>query len=142
MLSNTYTRSTDVHTWPALQNPPQDVPFAAMFISASSQMITGSFPPNSRATFFKFSDAKREIRFPVLTEPVKVMMGTSGCFTSASPASPPRPVTTFMTPGGISPPATSIQCRMEREVTSDGFIMMVFPQANAGANFQPMSASG
>ena len=104
--------------------------------------MTGSLPPNSRDTFFKLSAANLAIRFPVRTDPVKVRMGTSGCLTNASPASPPKPVTTFITPAGILPPAISIQCNMEREVISDGFITMVFPAANAGANFQPMRDKG
>ena len=141
-LSNTYTRSMDVHTCPAFKKPPQDVPLAATSISASSQMITGSFPPNSRETFFKLSAASLAILFPVTTDPVNVMTGTSGCLTSASPAFFPYPVITFITPAGISPPATSIQCRIESDEISDGFMTIVFPAANTGASFQPMRARG
>ena len=40
------------------------------------------------------------MRLPARVEPVKEIMSTSGCFTSASPAAAPEPVTRLNTPFG------------------------------------------
>ena len=45
----------------------------------SSQMIIGSFPPNSKLVFFNCVAAIEAIFFPVSTEPVKAITLVSGC---------------------------------------------------------------
>src|SRR3569833_1532578 len=83
------------------------------------------------------------MRWPVVSEPVKVILATSGCSTSGVPASPPNPVTTLTTPGGN--PACSISLQnssSDADVNSEGLITAVLPAASAGASFQAVSSSG
>ncbi len=108
----------------------------ALFKLASSSKITGDFPPNSRVTFFSVSVAALLIAFPVTAEPVKLILLTKGCSTNACPASAPRPLTTLITPAGMpASTASSANRRVARGVTSEGFITIVQPVANAGAIF-------
>ena len=71
------------------------------------------------------------------------MWATSGCVTSGSPTSLPKPVTTFTTPFGK--PASKNSCAsstIEAEVYSEGLTIAVQPAASAGASFQLVSVSG
>ena len=105
-------------------------------------MTIGSLPPSSRCSFFIIGPAREAIRFPMSSEPVKAITGTSGCSTNGSPTSGPYPVTTFTTPGGKWPQATSTIFNVDREVNSEGLITTVFPAARAGAIFQARSNNG
>ncbi len=80
---------------------------------------------------------------PVPVSPVKATRRTSGCVTSASPMTEPRPVTTFSTPGG-SPASwkSSATFNVESGVVDAGFTTTVFPAASAGPIFVPISVSG
>ncbi len=80
------------------------------------------------------SAAIREISFPARTEPVNATLRTSGCSTSAWPASRPVPVTTLKTPAG-TPQSIAIRAsaRHVAEVNSDGFATATLPAASAGA---------
>jgi hypothetical protein len=74
---------------------------------------------------------------PTSVEPVKLILSTIGCVTSASPATEPLPGTTLSTPGGR--PASSPSSAMRTAVSGvsiAGLITMVFPAASAGAPFQ------
>ncbi len=76
-------------------------------------------------------------------EPVKLTRSTSGCSTSAAPASPPSPCTTLRTPGGT--PASSASCAKndaEAGVCSEGFTTAAFPQKIAGNAFHATFGSG
>jgi hypothetical protein len=73
-------------------------------------MIMGSEPPSSSVTRLEPGAASAATRSPVGVEPVKATLRTSGCVTSASPATGPVPVTTFSTPGG-SPASVRISAR-------------------------------
>ena len=73
---------------------------AAASRSASSQMIIGSEPPSSSVTRLAPAAASAMTRSPTGVEPVKAILRTSGCVTSASPATAPCPVTTLKTPSG------------------------------------------
>ena len=75
-------------------------------------------------------------------EPVKAILSTSGCATSAAPVRP-SPVTTFTTPGG-SPVSwhSSANSRAVNGVNSAGFSTTVFPVASAGAIFHANMRSG
>ena len=55
--------------------------------SASAKITNGLLPPSSIENFF--SPALWTMRLPVRVEPVKEIARTSGCATSASPASLP-----------------------------------------------------
>ncbi len=75
--------------------------------------------------------------------PVKATLATRGWVTSASPISPPKPVTMFTTPGGK--PAfsnSSPKAKAETEENSEGFQTIVLPAARAGASFHVASISG
>ena len=84
-----------------------------------------------------------KISCPVLLSPVNEMRGTSGCRTSASPASSPRPFTRLKTPLG-SPASSKIPAQSEADsgVNSAGFSTTVLPVASAGASFHDSSMNG
>jgi hypothetical protein len=82
------------------------------------------------------------MRRPVAVEPVKAILSTPGCSTSAAPTGP-RPVTTFSTPFGTpASTASSASSSVDVGVTSDGLATTVLPAASAGKSFQPSSPSG
>ena len=127
---------------PAFQNPAILIPSATATGSASSKTSTGALPPSSRCTRFSESAAVRATARPVSTSPVSETSRTSGCVTSRSPTGTPSPVTTFSTPGGSTPAASSAKRSSESGVCSDGFSTCVFPAASAGASFQTAIISG
>ena len=97
-----------MQSWPELKKPAIWIHSAADATSASSNTITGAFPPSSRWTRFRVSAAFLAISLPVELSPVSETMPTSLCLTIASPTGTPSPVTTLKTPGGkISASATS-----------------------------------
>ena len=71
------------------------------------------------------------------------MSGTSGCFTSASPASSPSPFTRLKTPFG-SPASSKIPAHSDAEsgVNSAGLSTTVLPVASAGPSFHDSSMNG
>ena len=80
---------------------------------------------------------------PVTSEPVKLILRTSGCSTSGVPTSPPKPVRTLKTPGGN--PASSNKAAnssVDADVNSEGLTTTVQPAASAGAIFQLANISG
>ena len=80
---------------------------------------------------------------PVSREPVKVITGTSGCRTRASPASSPNPCTTLTTPAGTpASPSSSTNRDASSGVSSAGLRTTVFPQTRAGQSFQDGIAIG
>ena len=85
----------------------------------------------------------RLISTPVSVWPVKLMTRTSGCATIGLPTSPPLPVTTLTTPGGI-PPSRSSSTKRTRQagVSEAGLMTAVLPQISAGNSFQPGMATG
>ena len=70
----------------------------------------------------------------VAMPPVKVILATPGCATSAAPTSGPKPVTTLRTPAGSSPDAVRTNSTTLAEANSDGFSTTVLPAASAGAD--------
>ena len=80
---------------------------------------------------------------PVLLSPVKEISGTSGCFTSASPAVSPKPLTRLKTPSG-TPASRKISAQSDADsgVNSAGFSTTVLPVASAGASFHDSSMKG
>ena len=80
---------------------------------------------------------------PTGVEPVNATRRTSGCETSASPISDPRPVTTLSTPSGTPASANSrATSSVASGVVAAGFATTVFPLASAGATLVPSSVSG
>ena len=75
-----------------------------------------AFAANSSVTGMILSAAILPISRPARTEPVKAILATSSCLTSASPASAPAPVTTFSTPSGsrLQRPARQTSARWLR----------------------------
>ena len=63
--------------------------------------MLGDLPRSSRRILFSPSAAWLMIFFPTKSEPVKLIMSTSGWVVSRSPAAT-SPVTTLSTPGGSS----------------------------------------
>src|ERR1700676_797301 len=124
-------------------NTPKSAPSTAASQSAPSKKIFGDFPPSSRVTRFKVSAALLTIILPTAALPVKAILSTPGCATSAAPAVSPKPLTMFTTPGGkpnsSNQLATSI---IVRGVCSAGLSTQVQPAAIAGASFQEAITSG
>ena len=82
------------------------------------------------------------IERPTSVEPVKAILSTPGCATSAAPVSP-APVTMLTTPGGRSASAiSSASFNAVSGVVSAGFSTTVLPQASAGAIFHAAMRSG
>ena len=80
---------------------------------------------------------------PTGVEPVKEVMRTSGCVSSASPTTRPAPVRTLTTPSGIPAFVQSSASMSEVSgVISAGLRTMVLPAAMAGSTFQIAICSG
>ena len=87
--------------------------------------------------------ASRMMPLPTSVEPVKAILSTPGCRTSAIPTLPPGPVTTLKTPSGR--PASRVSSAKRSAVSGvseAGFRTTVFPAASAGAIFQEASRNG
>ena len=122
---------------PWLKYMPMREPFIADSMSASAKTILGLFPPSSRDTLFRVSEAARMMDLPVVVSPVKATLSVSGCWARAVPTVSPGPVTMFSTPSGR--PASMISSprrRQVRVVNLEGLSTTVLPQARAGPSFQ------
>jgi hypothetical protein len=103
----------------------------------------GDLPPSSKVTSFSVWAARPAIRLPVSVDPVKAILSTSGWSTSASPARPPNPGTTFTTPGGRSSSSISAaNASADTGVSSDGLTTIVLAPASAGQSFHASITSG
>ena len=136
-------REPAVQRSPFREKTPNRVESIAASRSASAKMMAGHLPPSSMDRPLRFSAALRKIVLPVVVSPVKEISGTSGCLTSASPASSPRPLTRLNTPSG-RPASLKICAHSEAEsgVNSAGLSTTVLPVASAGASFQDSSMNG
>jgi hypothetical protein len=113
------------------------------FSPRTSKTSAGFFPPSSSETFFTIGAVFSIILAPIAVDPVKEISGTSGCKTSASPASCPYPKTMLQTPAGR--PASTINLHSSNavvEVISEGLHTQVFPNARAGPIFQESKYNG
>ena len=128
---------------PFSENTPKIVASIAASRSASANTIAGLLPPSSIERPLRNGAALPKISCPVRLSPVKLMSGTSGCFTRASPASSPSPLTRLKTPFG-TPASSKMPAHREAEsgVNSAGFSTTVFPVASAGPSFQDSSMNG
>ncbi len=73
---------------------------------------------------------------PVVVSPVNAIFAIRLEDASGLPASTPKPLTTFSTPGGSRSPMTSISLRIDHGVCSAGLRTTQLPAASAGASFQ------
>src|SRR5687767_263834 len=103
----------------------------------------GDFPPSSSEIFFTVPAASRMICLPTSVLPVKAILSTSECLTSALPATEPGPGIQLNAPDGNPASIASSAIRMAvKGVSSAGFNTTVFPQASAGATFHAASEIG
>ena len=129
--------------WPRARKMPDNTPFTALSKSASSNTNWGDLPPSSSVTRLRSAAAVAAMRLPLASEPVNVILATSGCSTKGAPISAPSPVTTLTTPGG-KPAASSIAASssVDADACSDGLSTTVLPAASAGASFHTASIKG
>lgn len=130
----TNRREPATHDWPLPSKMPSATAATAASISASAKTMCGDLPPNSSATGMSLRAATSAMHRPLSVPPVKDTMRTSGCPTSATPASWPVPGSTFSSPGGR--PASSAMRATASPVdgvTSDGLSTTALPAASAGA---------
>ncbi len=115
----------------------------ALSNGASSSTTNADLPPSSRHTFLMPSPATDAMRRPASSDPVKLIMSTSGCDTIASPTTRPWPETMFSTPFG-SPISCAASASMNALIgaISAGFSTTVQPAASAGAILQTTWCSG
>ena len=78
-------------------------------MSASSNTTNGDLPPSSSDSFLPVPAVALRIARPTSVEPVKAILSTPACATSAAPVAP-SPVTMLTTPGG-SPVSTQIAAK-------------------------------
>ena len=123
-----YTQHTDI--WSNVLTT-----LTALSISASENMISGDFPPNSNDTFFTLLPAALDkmggganriscsqshqphlfiMVFPTSVDPVKPILRTRGCSERTCPAIAPGPGTILTTPLGI--PARTVNSANLRAV--------------------------
>ena len=121
-----------MQVWPAATKPPKATPLTASDRSASSNTITGVFPPSSAVILAKRRAAASLTARPPSSPPVKLTWATSGWLALAWPVGRPGPVTTLTTPSGIPASRASRPRRMVVSgVSSEGLITTVLPAASA-----------
>src|SRR3984957_13180148 len=124
-------------------NTPKSAPSTAASQSAPSKKIFGDLPPSSRVTRFKVSAALLTISLPTAALPVKAILSTPGCATSAAPQVSPKPFTILTTPGGKPTSANQFaNSSAVRGVCSAGLSTHVQPAASAGASFHAAINNG
>ena len=101
----------------------------------SSKKMFGDLPPNSSVTGIIFCEAYCMINRPVVVSPVNAIFAIRDELAKGLPASKPKPLTTFNTPGGRRSPIISIITMIETGVCSAGLSTIQLPAANAGASF-------
>ena len=135
-------RVPERQTWPPSSYWPAAFSAAASR-SASSNTISGFFPPSSAVNGTRFWAAATPMSRAVGGEPVNEMRRTSGCAVSAEPISEPRPWTMLKTPGGNPASATrSASTEQDSGDHSAGLRTTVQPAASAGAVFHVESMNG
>ena len=136
-------REPAVQRSPLSEKTPKIVASIAASRSASANTTAGDLPPSSIERPLRNGAALPKISWPVRLSPVNEMSGTSGCFTRASPASSPSPLTRLKTPCG-SPASSKMPAHSEAEsgVNSAGFSTTVLPVASAGPSFHDSSMNG
>ena len=104
--------------------------------------MLAALPPSSSDSRLPDAATDRWICLPTAVEPVKAILSTPGCSTSAWPTAGP-PGRTLTTPGGRSHSAMiSASVSAVSGVVSAGLSTTVLPVASAGAIFQAAISSG
>jgi hypothetical protein len=106
MLRWTSSREPAVQTCPWLKKIAPAAPSTAIGTGQSPSTTTGLLPPSSRLRRFIVAAARRWMSCPTSVDPVKAILSTWRCSTSAMPAAAP-PVTMLTTPAGN--PASAIK---------------------------------
>ncbi len=142
-FSCTIRREVAVQRCPVVPKAPQTAPSRASSRSASALTNIAFLPPSSRETRLPNRPQVAAIWWPTVTEPVKEMARTSGCSTSAAPASSPKPVTSPRTPlGSPASMSTSASLIATSGVSSAGLKTTALPANRAGISFQQGIAIG
>src|SRR5262245_28169610 len=142
-LRSTKTRLRAQQSWPALEKTLIGDLLAACSKSASAKLMLGDFPPSSKEIRLISREASSITREPTAVEPVKEILRTSGCVTSASPTAVPAPGRTWSAPAGN--PASIAICAKRNAESGEGAAGLStteFPVASAGATFQQVMGNG
>ena len=99
--SSTISRERAQQSCPQFSNTAYGAIRPTFSMSASANTTQADLPPSSSVTRLIVAAAWRAIPAPTSVEPVKPILPTSGCSTSAAPTVPPGPGTTFSAPSGI-----------------------------------------
>src|SRR5690606_27837003 len=103
--------------------------------SASSNTMAADFPPSSSTVGLICAPHTSPIREPMVVDPVKLTMSTSGWLTRCSDASGPA-ATRLISPGGKPTSATTSAIAKTANGFGSGTLMTtVHPAATAGATF-------
>src|ERR687897_743784 len=70
---------------------PLTIPSTAWSSAASSKITFAALPPSSSVSFLPVPASSRWIALPTSVEPVKAILSTPGCCTSAAPGRPRVP---------------------------------------------------
>ena len=139
----TNTRVPAKQICPELENTPMAAPGTALSRSASANTMSGDLPPSSSCSLLIFTADASMILRPVVVDPVKAILSTSGCLASAAPATGPSPVTTLMTPGGKPSSCNSSTTRRTlSEASSAGLMTVVHPVASTAPRIHHWLISG
>ena len=116
---------------------PRTTASAASAGSASAKTRIGFLPPSSSVSdlISPVSATVRWIATPVCAEPVNEMRGTSGCATSAAPASA-APGRTASSPGGSRSSVSAANSSVESGDCSLGLMTTALPAISAGPDFR------
>ena len=109
-------------------------------MSALSSIITGLFPPSSRAAGVRFSAAARSTSRPTAAPPVKNIL--SHLSPSSAEFSARPPVTAAASSGGKISPSSRAISSLEAGEYALGFTTAVFPAAIAAASGSSVSSTG
>ena len=125
-----------LHDWPEFLKHLK-APLSIASGSASLKIIFAPLPPSSKLTLLKSFAAFCEIKAPALVDPVNEIIFTSGCAVNAFPVVAPSPFTKLNTPAGnLTSSMSSASIIDDNGANSDGFKIIVQPDASAGITFK------
>jgi hypothetical protein len=120
---------------------PRTTPSATSAGAASAQAISAFLPPSSRVSALSVALAPCITARPPPTLPIKPILATRGCATSAAPVSRP-PVTTLNTPGGNTSDQSSASRSADSGVCSAGLTISTLPAASGAPHLPATKSSG
>ena len=138
----TRTRVCATHACPVFIRPVKVSMPAISAGSASASTMAADLPPSSSEQRLSCSPHAAPIALPAAVEPVKVILSTSGCATSALPVSGP-PGTTESTPSGRPASVNSSAITLaDNGVSGAGLRTTEQPADNAGPSLLQIRNSG